>query len=129
MKFYPNYLQIRKALEYFKPENHADILDGDVYIDTNTNEIVFNGNDYPVAFSLANTDFVLDCDEEPLCLIACIQSCNCDINNYHITIVEQHGNILAIFDIDGWCDSPRIEICKELEKRKLFYDDLSFIYV
>lgn len=128
MKIWLNKLQTRRAIEFFRPDCSADIFWGDVYIETDDNEIVFMGCEYPESFSLKDTKFVLDCDEELCCLIAVIKSCDCDMSYVYVTIVDQHGNQLDKFKLDAWSDSIRQDIKNRLKRENFFYDDLSFVF-
>lgn len=126
MKIWLNKIQTRRAIEFFKPINSAEIGWGDVYIETNDNEIVFMGCDYSESFSLQDTKFILDCEEELFLLTAIIKSCDCDIKYDYVKIIDQHGNILDSFTIDGYSGKERDLIREHLANVR--YDELSFIW-
>ena len=123
MQIWLNSKQVKRALDFFKPEVWAEVTNGDVYIDTNTDEIVFMGVNYPVSYSLKDSKFVLDCDEEPFRLNAIVKMCDC---NFGFTkVFDQFGNILDKFTIDLWEEDAGSAVERILKEKKVKYDYLS----
>lgn len=102
MEILLNECQVKKAIEFFKPEVWAEVNAGDVYIDTITDEIVFMGVNYPVSYSLKDTKFVLNCEEEPLRLNAVVKMCDCNFG--YTKIFDQYGNTYGELTVDLWGD-------------------------
>lgn len=123
MQIWLNGKQVERALDFFKPEVWAEVTHGDVYIDTNTDEIVFMGVNYPVSYSLKGSKFVLDCDEEPFRLNAIVKMCDC---NFGFTkVFDQFGNMLEKFTIDLWEEDAGSAVERILKGKNVKYDYLS----
>ena len=128
MKIWLNETQVRRAIEHFKPEISAEVFSGDVYLDTETNQIVFMGVNYPVSYSLGKGDYEVNCDDEPLRLQVIVQICDC--HNYgRITIIDNIGNGHGGLKYDIWDDNAE-EVTKEyLSSKGIRYHDITFHYL
>lgn len=122
--------QSRNAINHFlKGATIIDVGYGDIYIDTERDEIVFLGVEHPYSFTLKNSDFTLDCEEEPYRLQVIAISCDC-CNYGHATVIDNFGNeILCHYEYDKYDDNVRETIKQKLSKLKIKYDDITFHFL